>query len=130
MTETTRQIITAFVKNPTAVVLAEEVVLEDHAQNRICRGRAEVESVLRAFFVEGFPEVRTEVHSITADETFAVLECAFHGRQDGPFVGLPSTGREVALPIVIVCQILESQIHRLSLYYDAGSLLRQLGLAL
>ena len=130
MTATTRQIIADLVKDPAAVALAGEVVLQDHAQGRVYQGRAAVESLLRAFFVEGFPEAQTEVHSITVGETFAVSEFDLHGKQDGPFLGIPATGRQVALPMVIVCQIAEGQIHRLCLYYDAGGLLRQLRLAL
>lgn len=130
MTETTRQIIAAFVENPTAVALAEEVVLRDHAQDRVYQGRAAVEGLLQAFFVEGFPGARIEVQSSTADKTSAVLEFDLHGNQGAPFLGIPATGREVALPMVIICQISNDQIHRLSLYYDAGSLLRQLGFAL
>lgn len=62
-----------------------------------------------------------EVHSITVGETSAVLKCAFHGKQDGPFLSIPSTGRQVVLPMTIVCQISDGQIHRLGLYYDAGT---------
>ena len=130
MTETTSQIIAAFVESPVAVPLAEEVILQDHAQDRVYQGRGAVEGVLRAFFVAGFPGAQFEVHSSTAGETSAVLEFDLHGKQDGPFLGIPATGREVVLPMVIVCQISDGQVRRLSLYYDAGSLLRQLGLAL
>lgn len=130
MIEVTRQIITAFVENPVAVTLAEEAALQDHAQGRVYQGRTAVEGVLQAFFATGFPGAQIEVHSSTADETSAVLEFDLCGKQDGPFLGIPATGREVVLPMVIVCQIADCQVRRLSMYYDAGSLLRQLGLAL
>ncbi len=85
---------------------------------------------MRAFLVGGFPEARAEVHGITADEISTVLDFDLHGKQDGPFRGVPSTGRELVLPMTIVCQISDSQIHRLGLYYGVGSLLRELELAL
>lgn len=130
MTETTRQIIADLMEDPAAAVLAENVVLQDHAQDRVYQGRAAVEGLLQAFFVVGFPGGQIEVHNSIADETSAVVECAFRGKQDGPFLGIPSTGREVDLAMVIVCQVANGQVYRVGLYYDAGSLLRQLGLAL
>jgi predicted ester cyclase len=45
-------------------------------------------------------------------------------------MGLPATGREVALPMIIVCHIAAEKIQQAAMYYDAGSLLRQLGMAI
>lgn len=42
MTETTHHIIAAFTRNPVTVPLAEEVVLQDHAQDFVYRDRASV----------------------------------------------------------------------------------------
>jgi hypothetical protein len=44
-------------------------------------------------------------------------------------MGLPPTGQEVAIPMALFCQIKAGQIQRATLYYDAGTLLRQLKLA-
>lgn len=125
-----RQVMELFVKAPTAVCLVEEVVLEDVAQNHLYQGRAAAEGLLRAFFVEGFPTARVEAQTILADEYTAVLQFLFYGRQDGPFLGLPITGREVVMPMVLICGLSAAQIQRATLYYDAGSLLRQLGMAI
>jgi steroid delta-isomerase-like uncharacterized protein len=127
--EVNRRVIQAFIGTPTAVSLADEVSLEDLAQNRAYHGRAAVEALLRAFFVEGFSEARTEVRTMLVDERAAMLEFTFHGRQNGPFLGIPVTGQEVAVPMVVVCQIGDGQIRQATLYYDAGSFLRQLGMA-
>ena len=42
----------------------------------------------------------------------------------------PPTGREVAIPMALFCWIETHEIRQASLYDDAGTLLRQLGLAL
>ena len=129
-TRTNRQIIEAFAVDYAAVPLAEDVVFLDRAQGRAFRGRAEVEALLRAFYVEGFPGAQMEVGCIVVDDASAVLEFTLHGRQEGPFLGIPPTGRQVDLPVTIVFQLTDGQVRAASLYYDAGTLLRQLGLAL
>ena len=129
-TETNRHLAEAFVADYRAAVLAEDVVLRDEAQGRTFTGQAEVEALLRAFYVEGFPGAQSHVRCIVADEAAAVLEFTFRGRQDGPFMGISPTGREVALPMTIVFRMAHGQIRSARLYYDAGTLLRQLGLAL
>ncbi|MCI0399100.1 MAG: ester cyclase [Chloroflexi bacterium] len=128
--EANRQVVEAFVRAPAAVALVEEVVLKDLAQNCTYRGRAAVVALLRAFFVEGFAQARAEVQTMLVGECAAMLEFVFHGRQDGLFMGIPATGREVAIPMVLVCRIAAEKIQQAALYYDAGSLLRQLGMAI
>ncbi|MCI0580843.1 MAG: ester cyclase [Chloroflexi bacterium] len=124
------ELLQAFVAEPAAVSLADNATLADHAQNCVFKGRAAVANLLRALFQDGFPGSRAEVQSIVADERTAVLEFIFCGRQGGPFLGIPATGRAVVVPMVLVCRLANAQIQQAALYYDAGTLLRQLGLAL
>jgi steroid delta-isomerase-like uncharacterized protein len=125
-----RQLAEAFVDQPAAVALAEDAVLWDHAQSRSFVGHAVVEAVWRAFFADGFAEVRIEIQTLIADDMAAALEFTFRGRHQGRFMGIPPTGREVAIPMALFCSIEARQIRQASLYYNAGTLLRQLGLAL
>ena len=123
-----RQLVEAFVVGQTAVALAEDVVLWDQAQSRAFAGRSAVEAVWQALLADGFAEVRIEIHTLIAEETRAALEFIFCGRHCGRFMGIPPTGREVAIPMALFFAIEAGQIQRASLYYDAGTLLRQLGL--
>ena len=125
-----RQLVEAFIGGRTAVALTEDVVFWDQAQSRSFAGRAAVEAVWQALFAEGFAEVRIEIHTLIADDMAAALEFIFRGRHCGRFMGLPPTGQEVVIPMALFCQIEAGQIRRAILYYDAGTLLRQLGLAL
>ncbi|HEU5101792.1 MAG TPA: ester cyclase [Roseiflexaceae bacterium] len=125
-----RQLVEAFVVGRTAMVLAEDVVFADQAQSRSFTGRAAVEAIWQALFVDGFAEVRIEIRTLIADDTAAALEFIFCGRHHGRFMGLPPTGQDVAIPMALFCQIEAGQIRRATLFYDAGTLLRQLGLAL
>ena len=114
----------------SALPLADDVILQDFAQDRIVRGRAEVAALLDAFFIRGFADAHVTMQTTIADEASAMCEFVFCGRHVAPFWGLPATHRVVELPMVIACHLTNSQIQRAALYYDAGILLRQLGLAL
>ena len=127
--EATRRFMEAFAREPAAVPLTDGVVWQDIAQNCTYQGPAAVAGLLRAFFVEGFPAATAEVQHLLVDDKTAMLQFVFCGRQEGPFMGLPATGREVALPMIIVCHIAAEKIQQAAMYYDAGSLLRQLGMA-
>jgi ketosteroid isomerase-like protein len=59
----------------------------------------------------------------------AVLRDQAQDRSYAGRAGIRPTGREVALPMVFVCDIHDGRILRANLYYDTGILLRQLGLA-
>lgn len=109
--------------------LAEDVILEDQAQGQVFRGRAAVTAVLYAFS-QGFPNARLEIRSQAQNGTAVFVELVFQGQQHGRFLGIPATGRQVTVAMVIVCQLYQERICRIALFYDAGTLLRQLGLAL
>jgi len=125
-----RQLVEAFVVERAAVALTEDVILRDTAQSRLFAGRAAVEAVWQAFFADGFAEVRIEIPTLIGDDAAAALEFTFRGRHRGRFMGIAPTGREVAIPMGLFCWIEAGRIRQATLYYDAGTLLRQLGLAL
>ncbi len=123
-----RHLIEAFLaRDPD--VLAEDVVVQDLAQERLFRGREAVTAVLDAFFVQGFTGAQVEVQTLLVDEQGAALAFIFRGRQDGPFLDIPPTRLPVCVPMVLICRIDAGRITWGSLYYNAGTLLRQLGLA-
>lgn len=123
-------LIETLVAAPTAVSLADDVALTDFAQSHVVMGRAAVTASLRAFFVEGFPGANLETTASLIDNRAAMMAGVLNGRQQGQIGGIPRTGRQVPIPFVIVCHTAQEIIQRIELYYDAGRLLRQLGLAL
>lgn len=124
-----RHLAEQFIRAPTAVPLADGVTWQDMGQNCTYVGRPAVTALLQAFFVEGFPAAHLTVQHLLVDEKKAVLQFIFSGRQDGPFMAIPATGRQVAVPMVLICTLHNATIEQAALYYDAGTLLRQLGLA-
>lgn len=123
-------LIHAITTSPAALPLAENIICEDYAQDRILRGRAEVVALLDAFFIRGFTNVQVNLRTALTDESSAVFEFVFRGLHVAPFLDIPATQRAVELPMVIICHLTNEQVQRAALYYDAGVLLRQLGLAL
>lgn len=123
-----RRLLEAFALEQDAAVLAEDVVLLDQAQERSFYGREAVIAFWHTFFIHGFTQTETKVQSLIVDETEAAIVFTFYGRQDGPFMGIPPTRQAVVLPMVLVCQMTGKWIHQATLYYNAGTLLRQLGL--
>jgi predicted ester cyclase len=107
----------------------DDLLLIDHAQAQVFRGWATIQSHLRAVIDVGFPNAQIDIRTMLEDGHYTVVECTFRGSQWGPFMGITATGRPVAVPLVLVCQRCAGKIGRISLYYDAGALLRQLGLA-
>ncbi|MFZ1400409.1 MAG: ester cyclase [Candidatus Promineifilaceae bacterium] len=113
----------------TAVPFSHQVIFQDFAQNCLVVGHEAVTAVLQTFFNAFNHSSITHKH-IQADEDSARLELLLTGRQVAPFWGLPCTGRTVTLALEMGCRFYEEQVTHVELHYDAGALLRQLGLAL
>lgn len=128
--QSNQRLMETFVQAPLTVVLADNVVIEDHAQGRVFQGRHDATIVLEAFFATGFPDAMLKIRHVVDHQNIGVLEAVFCGHQNGPFLGIPATRREVYLPMVLVCRFGEAELQHIAWYYDAGALLRQLGLAL
>ncbi|MGB7539261.1 MAG: ester cyclase [Anaerolineales bacterium] len=105
-------------------------VLRDRAQSRTYDGAAAARCMLRTLYDEGFSNVQTVVHRVVADRTGAAVEYTLRGRHTGVFAGIRPTGRDVVLPMVILCEIRNGRIVCADLFYDTGVLLRQFNLAL
>jgi steroid delta-isomerase-like uncharacterized protein len=123
-------LIATFIAAPTHAPLAEDVILEDYGQSMVYHGRTAVLPILRAYFSDGFPDGRICVDATFSDSRIIVIAFTFRGRHNGRFLGLPPTGREVAVPMILLCHTTDHHIQHIAWYYDAGTLLRQIGLAL
>jgi predicted ester cyclase len=125
-----RRIVMDLIADYRRVEWAETAILQDHAQARSFAGPQAIQNWLRALFEEGFPDARIDIHRVIADGNGAAAEYTLRGRHAGAFAGIRPTGREVTLPMAFICEIREGRIALADLYYDGGTLLRQLNLAL
>lgn len=125
-----RNITQQLTADTSALPLADDITLHDFAQSTTITGRQAVLAFIRAFFQHAFADKQLNVDTLLADGQTAALSLSITGRQVAPFWGLPCTGRRVTLSLALICRFHANQISRIELYYDAGTLLRQLGLAL
>ena len=127
---TNRQAALQLIRDVTAVPLSNNVILHDFAQNTLVTGREAVTAVLHTFFHTAFADLTIDCHTILDNEERVSLSLSLSGRQIAPFWGLPCTGRPIILTLTMICRFYASQVAYIELFYDAGTLLRQLGLAL
>ena len=116
------------VTQPQTAPLCDQVTLIDHAQEAVFEGKSTVTSILTTFFHDSFQGECT-INNLIANESAAALTITVNGRHHNHFMGIPPTGRVVTLPLALICRLTQDQVCHIALFYDAGSLLRQLGLA-
>jgi predicted ester cyclase len=103
-------------------------------------GKPKTESVIGLFVTEqaliehimaaesSFPLYRIDTEEIVAEGDLVSLRGMIRGVHDGPFMGLPPTGKEVAFAIFITYKIQDGKIVDHWMLTDNMALLQQLGL--
>ena len=104
------------------------VQLHDHAQNRSFSGRQEVLDLFHTLLQDALSGSQLEISTFIADQRAAAAEFVLTGRHTGQFLGIPASGRQLSLAMTLICQLHDGVILAATLYYDAGALLRQIGL--
>ena len=91
-------------------------------------GAAEV----AAYFEEtrtAFPDQRNELISLHHSDDAVIVEAMLYGTHLGPFRGLPPTGRSFEMRFCALFLFEGSELVCERVYFDAGTVLRQLGIA-
>jgi steroid delta-isomerase-like uncharacterized protein len=91
-------------------------------------GTADLHRLMREN-VTAFPDFHFDVERLHHADDAIVVEGTFRGTHDGPWRGLPATGRAVAFPMLIVFGFEGERMLGERLYFDLGTALRQLGVA-
>jgi uncharacterized protein len=74
------------------------------------------------------PDVNFELVDVFIGDNGVVEESVMVGTHTGNLFGLPATGRAIRLPLTIVFPIHAGRIEGERMYFDLGSLERQMGL--
>ena len=85
-----------------------------------------------AYFKEtrtAFPDQRNELISLHHADDAVIVEAMLYGTHDGPFRGLPPTGRKFEMRFCAIFVFEEERLVCERVYFDAGTVLRQLGIA-
>ena len=79
--------------------------------------------------VTAFPDCRYDFTELHYADDAVVVEDSFRGRHEGPWRGLPATGRRVDFPMLIVFPFDGDRMMGERIYFDLSTVLRQLGVA-
>ena len=76
-----------------------------------------------------FPDQRNELIALHDSDDAVIVEANLYGTHLGPFRGLPPTGRRFEARICALFLFDEDRLFCERVYFDAGTILRQLGIA-
>jgi steroid delta-isomerase-like uncharacterized protein len=85
-----------------------------------------------AYFEEtrtAFPDQRNELIALHHADDAVLVEAMLYGTHGGSFRGLPATGRKFEMQFLAVFVFEEDRLVCERVYFDAGTILRQLGIA-
>ena len=107
--------------------LAEQSTYVEHPRGMTISGRDQFRQFLETW-AAAFSNGRiTNAQYLDAGDT-VIAQFTFEGVNDGPFGGLPATGRRVSCPVCEIARIDENgQAVSACLYYDQVTILTQLG---
>jgi steroid delta-isomerase-like uncharacterized protein len=91
-------------------------------------GEAEVDG----YFTEtrtAFPDQRNELIALHHSDDAVIVEADLYGTHLGPYRGLPPTGRKFEMRFCALFLFDEDRLVCERVYFDAGTVLRQLGIA-
>ena len=116
---------------PTADLAALEKVIAPDAINHDLQpgtppGFAGVRQTLM-WLHSAFSEQRYEVHHVIGEGDTVVIHATMHGRHTGEFLGIPPTGREIALRTVHIVRYEDGREVETWALQDRMGLMQQLG---
>jgi steroid delta-isomerase-like uncharacterized protein len=76
-----------------------------------------------------FPDQRNELIAMHHSDDAVLVEAMLYGTHDGSFRGLPPTGRSFEMRFLAVFVFEEDRLVCERVYFDSGTILRQLGIA-
>jgi len=111
-----------------ATYCADRPEFDDVPTGRRFRGGDEIIDNYRNLW-DGFPGLVRRIDRWTFGEDACVIELTLTGTHDGPYRGIPATGRKLELRISAHFAFdADGRITRETAYYDSLTFMRQLGL--
>ena len=104
---------------------AEDCVFEGPWAGTV-RGREDIEEVYRSVYA-AFPDMTTHVDELLIDGDRVAQAVTNVGTDIGGFMGLPPTGKQFRIPMVLLCTLKDQQIVSERRIYDFTGMLVQIG---
>jgi len=121
------EVFLAFIVDHDAAFYAEDARFQIMADPEPLEGREAIAGLMGALYGGSFTDTHVEYRTILADGNHVVLEFVYNGTNTGDFMGLPPTGRRVSVPILGIYEVEGEYITFGRIYYDVGTMMRQLG---
>jgi len=74
-----------------------------------------------------FPDFHLEVKAMHNAENAVIVECTFGGTHQGPWAGIDPTGKHMQVDSVLIFQFEGADLVCEKVFFDHGTILRQLG---
>lgn len=117
---------TAHRMDETLETLAEDCVFDDRALGRVWHGREGAAQYYRMWW-DAFAVVPDTDKRWSPAEDVLIAETVFRGRHQGGFLGVEPTGRQVAVPILIIVDLANGLLKGERFYWDVAGLMKQIG---
>lgn len=82
---------------------------------------------LIAGFREAFPDLHATIDDMVAERNRVATRCTVTGTHKGELIGVKATGRQVAIPLIVISRFVRGKVAEDWEVYDVQGLLRQLG---
>jgi steroid delta-isomerase-like uncharacterized protein len=83
--------------------------------------------ILMTTFRTAFPDLRFQIEDQVTEGDRVVTRYTFHGTHQGELMGIPPTGKIVAMPGISIYRIANGKMREAWVQYDTISMLQQLG---
>lgn len=77
--------------------------------------------------MDGFPDFNAEVLRMHHADDAVICEARMTGTHNGPWAGVPATGRRIDIPVACIFDFEEDRLMCEKVYFDLAMMLRQLG---
>ena len=125
--ENTRKVIMAYFEaGPNVANVAEDAVYTMMATGEEYKGPEAIAQMQQRFYNESFDATARRTNLVVG-ENGAVLEARVVGAHTGEYAGVPATGKQIDVPLVVVYDIEGDFITRGRVYFEVPVFLRQVG---
>ena len=89
-------------------------------------GETAVRDLLQGL-MDGFPDFHADVQKLHHADDAVICEVRMTGTHEGPWAGIPPSGRPVDFPVACIFDFEEDRLVCEKVYFDFATLLRQVG---
>jgi predicted ester cyclase len=118
------QVVRAYLERHDVASLHPDAVFVDAASGMQWTGHEAIAGMLHWFYEVAFT-AHLEDSRLIVGETAAVIEATFVGIHQAEFAGVPPTGREVRVPLVVVYDLDDGRITGARVHFSVASFLAQ-----